>query len=252
MPSETEDKPQRIQRLFKGEVDDVDKAKRTVTSIITTDAIDRYKEVVVARGISLDSFRENPVVLWCHNPTVVIAKNLWIKRFTKDGRSGLIAKTLFAKTEKALEVFELYAEGFLNGWSIGAYPDYAAYGPPTEAEIKARPELKNCRCLFRKAELVEYSACSIPANPEALGNEVGKSISADLRREIEQAERWETPDEIEKEATLPPLPAKLPPLIGRTFEQAMADTRAMVARMTGPDAVERAVRDTIDRAKGRV
>jgi phage head maturation protease len=262
--SET-DRPDKIHRLYKGEVDDVDKSKRTVTATITTDAIDRYHEVILAKGIQLDNFRENPVVLWCHAGTVVIGKNLWIKRFTKDGKSGLIAKTLFAKTEKAEEVFQLYCQGFLNGWSIGASPDWSAYGQPTEEEVKARPELKKCRCVYRKVELLEYSAVSIPANPDAIGNEIGKGISAELRREIEMAPEWlakmgedvgqdmgQDRPKIDRKAELPPLPGVLPPLIGRSFEEALAQRMNQVSRMTSKSAAEQAAQDTIDRLRGRV
>ncbi|WP_435005167.1 hypothetical protein P12x_003061 [Tundrisphaera lichenicola] len=250
----TPDRPEIIRRAFKGTVDDVDSSKRTVTAIITTDAIDRYKEVILPKGIALDNYRANPVVLWCHMGTIVVAKNLWIKRFSKAGVNGLIAKTLFAKTDNAEEIFQLYVEGFLNGWSIGARPDWSTCSSPTPDEIKARPELKACYGIIRKCELLEYSAVSIPANPEALGNEIGKSISRSLREEIQTAERWSPSDpapEPEPEPTPAP-PVVLPELVGRTFEQALAETRAMVARMTGPAAVQKAAQDTIDRLKGRV
>jgi hypothetical protein len=268
MSTDIINKPKTIRRIYKGAVDETSKEKRTVTSIVTTDCVDRYREVIVAKGITLDCFRENPVVLWCHNGTIVIGKNLWIKRFTKDGKSGLIAKTLFAKTEKAEEVFQLYCDGFLNAWSIGANPDYSTWSPPTEEEIKARPDWKKARALYRKCELVEYSAVSIPANPEALGNECEKRIGAELRRAAEESPSYvelllqldeepkETPlpvtePEQKKASILPPLNA-LPPLVGRTFEHALAETRSMIGGMTSKSAAEKAAQDTLDRLKGRV
>lgn len=254
MPTEIKP-PDRLTRLFKGEVDDVSKSKRTITSIITTDAIDRYKEVIVARGLKLDNYQANPVVLWGHNTDNVIGKNLGLARKTKGDRQVIIAKTWFAKTDFASEIFELYADEILNGWSIGCkFIDHKSYGPPTEDEIKARPELKDCHCVYRKLELIEYSAVSIPANPEALGNEIGKKISTDLMRQIKSGPRWDTdePPLIDEVREPKPGPVELPPLLGRTFHQAVTDMRNAVRGMTTREAAEAAAKESIDRLKGRV
>lgn len=269
------DRPDRINRIFKGAVDDVSAKKRTITSIISTDCVDCYNEIIVSKGVDTKAFLENPVVLWCHNATIVIARCVGLKRTTKNDRNVWIAKTLFAETEKAEEVFQLYAQGFLNGWSIGGYPDWSACSAPTAEEIKANPHYKLARCLIRKLRLVEYSACSIPANPESLGNELEKAASAELVRMIRESGTWaevlgesesgsglappspastpgRAPGALHLQADLPPLPPPLPPLVGRTFEQALAETRATVARMTGGEAARKAAEEAIDRLKGRV
>jgi hypothetical protein len=285
------DRPKTIRLTVKSEVEEVSVTRRTIISTITTDCLDRYREAIVTRGIALDNFRANPIVLWCHYGTAPIGKSLWIKRQTRDGKSLLLAKTLFAKTELADEIFMLYVDKFLNGWSIGACPDWSTYSPPTDEEIKSRPEYKKARALIRKCELVEYSACSIPANPEALGNdnETEKKLSAPVRRQIEASEHWSdlledseedsglrtqdsglrTQDSegirpqssvlspspmssVFKGNVLPPLPAPLPALVGRTFAQALEATHRDVARLTTRAAGEAAALQTIDRLKGRV
>lgn len=264
------DRPDRIERVFKSTTDDVSRKKRTITSVISSDDVDRYNEIVVAKGIDLSEFLENPVVLWCHRMSdLPIGKCVGLKRATKNDRSVLIAKTLFAECDFADEVFELYAEGFLNGWSIGAYPDWSTCSAPTAEEIKANPHYKKARCLIRKCKLCEYSACPVPANPAALGNDVEKRARAELIKAVRESKTWAeildgeatgpapatpegTPDSPPVALALPPLPPPLPPLVGRTLGQAIAERRAMVARMAGGEAARKAAQEAIDRAKGRV
>lgn len=256
--TETGTKPEIIRRAFKGTIDDVDAKKRTVTAIVTTDAIDRMREVISPKGIALENFQANPVVLWCHKSgDPPIGKSLWIKR--SGTKRGLIARTLFAKTDRGEEIFQLYVDGFLNGWSIGARPNWKTYSPPTPDEIKARPELRECAAIIRQCELIEYSAVSIPANPEALGNELGKSISRSLLEEILAADRWEPTtkaaedaDEREKEQDEQPARIELPPLVGRTLAEVIEARRLAIRSMTGAEAIKRAFAEQVDRAKGRV
>jgi hypothetical protein len=253
------DRPQRLRKIFKGSIDDISTENRTITSVITTDCVDRYKEVIVAKGINLENFLTNPVVLWCHNSTIVIGKNVGLRRTTKFDKSVLIAKTLFAKTEKAEEIFQLYCQGFLNGWSIGCQPDWSKYSAPTDDEIKKRPDWKLARALIRACELTEYSAVSIPANPEALGNELEKLASAELVRAMRESETWsqifdqpaEGPPPIAVPQQLQTI-LELPPLIGRTFEQALASVHNEVGRLTSKQAAEKVAQDALDRLKGRV
>jgi len=146
---------------------DVDRDARTVTATINTDAVDRYKTVICPEGGDFTAYRKNPIVLYEHGRTEavpVIGRNLWIKA----QRRKLIAKTQFlpeGTSPLADTVFSLYAEGFLNGWSIQFRP--IADGRPTPDEVRARPELADCERLYRSWELLEYSAVCVPGNPEA-------------------------------------------------------------------------------------
>ncbi len=263
--SQATKKPRIIRRAFKGTVDDIDEKKRTVRAIITSDAIDRYGEVIEPKGIRVDNYLKNPVVLWCHDSRrPPIAKNLDLKRKSQQ----IIANTLFDDEEFADKVFQLYVKGFLNGWSIGARPIWKFCSGPTPDEIKARPELKDCDWIIRACELIEYSAVSIPANQEALGSEIGKSIERSLLAEIAGGDRWDDdrhelartsrsiePDndpEPEEKTEPAPIIKELPELIGRTFGEVVAMQQSLIRRMAGRDAVERNMQDVIDRVKGRV
>jgi phage head maturation protease len=145
---------------------------RTEVSKITTEAVDRDKEVVIAKGIDLAAYNANPVVLLNHNWTSLpIGKSKWIKP-TLEVR-GLKAKTQYAERPSNYtgewvpeSVYSLIKQDMLPGKSIGFLPLEAR--PPEKAEIAQRPELKDVRRIITKSILLEYSVVGIPSNPEAL------------------------------------------------------------------------------------
>lgn len=158
-----------IARAYEATVDDVSAAQRTVTAVINTAAVDRFRTVIDPAGIDLEGYRKNPVVLWEHgkDPTrgrLPIGRNLWINR----GNNKLVARTEFARDDYSQTLFELYRDGALRGWSIFAIPNEKASGKPTRAEIAARSELAECETIYRACELGEYSAVAVPGNAETL------------------------------------------------------------------------------------
>lgn len=157
--------------------------ERTVTAIISTSAVDRDKEVVVARGIDFEQYLKNPVVLWAHNSwDTPIGKAMWLKRTGKK----IIAKIKFADTDKAEEVYQLYKGGFLSAFSIGFIPTKRKQPEPDD--IKKNPDWADARMIIEKSELLEFSAVPVPANPEALVTAVKNkdiSISDDTIDELD-------------------------------------------------------------------
>jgi len=132
--------------------------ERSVVHYITTTTKDRYGDIVNPMGADLSNYEKNPIVLFNHNPNWVIAKSLW----RKNEKDGILAKTKFASIDFASDIYQLYKEGVMNAWSIGFIPDW-----------QEAVDLEN-GYLFNKWELVEYSAVSIPANPDAIT--IGRSI----------------------------------------------------------------------------
>lgn len=160
---------EKLCRAYQAEVRAVDGEERTVTSTVNTASVDRYKTVIAPEGIDLMAYRKNPVVLWEHgkDPTrgsKPIGKNLWIRQVG----STLQAKTVFWDDEYSRSIFDMYKEGMLSGWSINVLPDPDSSSPPTKEELRARPELSECRMVYRKGELAEYSAVAVPGNSETL------------------------------------------------------------------------------------
>jgi HK97 family phage prohead protease len=147
----------------------IDPANMLVRSIISTSAPDRAGDVVLPAGLrNRDEFLKNPVVLWAHQrtmPPIGICQTLDVQP------DRIVAETKFsASSPLAADVFKLYAEGILRGWSIGFLP------------VKVVPTRTGLR--IEEWDLLEYSAVPVPENPGALTMAVQKGMihSPDLRR----------------------------------------------------------------------
>jgi hypothetical protein len=143
----------------------VDEAERSVVHFITTDAVDREKEVVLPDGLDFSEFRQNSIVPWAHQyDKPAVAKSLWVRR--ED--NGWLAKTVFAPTPRGEECWQLAKGEFCKAWSIGFIADKSLSGSPTQKELSEHPAWKSADRIHRKAKVIEYSFCNVGMNPEAL------------------------------------------------------------------------------------
>ncbi|MCX7611851.1 MAG: HK97 family phage prohead protease [Ignavibacterium sp.] len=161
----------------------IDAEKREITHIITSDTVDRDGDIVIPEGGKFDNYERNPIVLFMHNQYYPIGKNLW-KKIVKDSTGTYLkVKTKITdKTELANDVFNLYSEGILKAWSIGFTPNWNKV-----EEIKDEKG-KFLGYKFNEWELLEYSAVSIPANPDAITEAYKIVKSEELKRQIEYDE----------------------------------------------------------------
>ena len=102
-----------------------------------------------------DEFLRNPVVLWAHQrtmPPIGTCIDL------ADHAGRIIAVTKFATgVPLAEDVFRLYEQGMLRGWSIGFVPSARV----CDAQADGRRGL-----LVESWDLLEYSAVPVPENPQ--------------------------------------------------------------------------------------
>ncbi len=156
--------------------------ENTAIAAISTDIIDRDKEVMLPKGMNADNWVKAPRVLWSHDYyREPIGKGYWIKK-----RGGIIkAKWEWAPTPDAQQKRMLWEKDFLNTVSVGFIP--SKNHVPTPEEIKTRPELAEARSIIDEWELLEFSIVNVPANPDALAAAInGKSIniSKELQGEL--------------------------------------------------------------------
>jgi hypothetical protein len=201
-----------IFKTYDSEVKTVDE-ERALNVTITTQDKDRSGDIVVPRGAKLANFRKNPVVLLAHD-----YRGLPIAKAEKLERSdnNIQAKVVFPEEGTyplADTVYNLYKNKFMKAWSIGFIPLKSEDIYEEDDEENKEDEIRRTTGRrFKTWELLEFSACSVPANPNALSNMMEKGIDLDPLKEIGLIEIEESdvsdntvtkPEENEKEIRLP-------------------------------------------------
>lgn len=149
-----------------------DKDARSARFVMSKEIPDRYGDIVVAKGIKLDDFTKNPVVLWAHN-----SRNAPIGMWSDVAVAGkgLEGTANFApegKNEEADKVASLVEASLLRACSIGFMP--------LEWEVIDKDKPWG-GWKFIESDLWECSICSVPANPAALVKAAGGDMGAALQ-----------------------------------------------------------------------
>ena len=148
-----------MSKVYKTFVADEVKAEgegRTIRFRITTDAVDRERDILSPGGWKLDSYLANPVILWAHSyQQPPIARALEIVS-TEHGLSSLAEFPPKGTYAFADTIYDLLKGGFLNAASVGFAPIKHAYNETRHGVD------------YSEQELLEFSVVPVPANPEAL------------------------------------------------------------------------------------
>jgi len=147
----------RVTKLFNTKASSIDEEKRSVTFVISTNQEDRYGEIVDQKSWDFKSYKQNPLVLWGHDPdqpenVLGTGGNL---KVAQDGSQTTAELTFDSDINpKAGLVFEQIKRGTLRTVSVG----FMNHSFEVENDI---PVLKD-------NELLEISVVPIPANPGAI------------------------------------------------------------------------------------
>ena len=174
-------KPSDIEFIRKGVIVKaaIEDEERSSTELINTPDVDRDKEILIPRGADLRYYKTNPQVLWAHSyGTLPIGKAAWVKKKAE----GLLAKTIYATTELAEQIWQLVKGGFLPARSVGFIP--LESHEPDEKEIRKYPERAEARRVIDKWELLEYSVVPVPSNRQALQQAMAKGL--DLSTDMQE------------------------------------------------------------------
>ena len=151
---------------------------RSIDFAISTEAVDRYTDIVSLGGWQTKNYVRNPVVLWAHDdsiPAIARGSNVRIEN------RALRSTAIFAAREfhpLADTIYQLLKNKFLSAASVGFVPLKAK-----AAAGKDRPFGLD----IIEQELLEWSVVNIPANPECLVQ--ARSIGIDTAPLIGWAER---------------------------------------------------------------
>jgi hypothetical protein len=226
--------------------------ERSDVSWITTESPDRQNEVVIAKGINDSQFALNPIVTLnhCyHMPPV--GKSLWRKRAKDGALVGIKAKTQYPPIPPHWPegeewppdcAFSLVQADLLRGKSIGFLPT-AVHVPTREERERGIQKGGEGASAWQKVDLVidewillEYACVFLPAQQNAVVENVSKSFANALG--LEGIKRQEAA--VREEGPF-------------AFTALSELEKSIVRQITDwkPD-VERAIRDALDRHRGRI
>jgi hypothetical protein len=204
------------------EVKALEPGSRTVERYVSTRDVDRDMEVLDPAGAILDQFKLAPQVLWAHDYSLPpTAKDLWIRA----DEYGIKARSQYATTERAEEVFQLIQGGFLNTSSVGFIPlkrvwkgdaEWGGLVSKLNAKWQTDLEKAGAQVITTKWIMIEHSDVPVPANPNALNYAVSKGLALSdamlAALQVKEAEEIEEETE-ETEAQVEPEPTREPDII---------------------------------------
>jgi HK97 family phage prohead protease len=137
-----------------------EEGERKLIFTISTASVDRDGDTIAVGGWKLDNYLMNPVVLWSHDRwglPIAKATRVWV-----EGGTALMAEAEF--TPQGLvplndQIFEMYKAGFLRATSVGFRAIKWTYVDDKDRGFGID---------FVEQELFEFSAVTVPANPDAL------------------------------------------------------------------------------------
>ncbi len=121
--------------------------------------LDDYSQRILVEGIDLKRFSKNPVLLFMHNYDSYPAGR--ITEIRKKG-SQLIGEVEFDMNDEfSARVGQKYADGFMNGFSIGVLKQESSDDETLLLERQKKPTIS-------KSELYEISCVSVPSHEDAI------------------------------------------------------------------------------------
>lgn len=152
---------------------------RSVQFTISTEGVDRTGDTIAISGWKLDNYRANPMVLFNHDPSrpIGVADKIWIE----DGKLKAVAEfqpRSMSGLADAVYQMLTHPKRFLRAASVGFRPlKYAFSTDPA----------RGYGIDFMEQELLEFSVCAVPANPQALAEAKAAGIDTEPVRQWLQA-----------------------------------------------------------------
>ena len=171
--------------------------ERVIQYTCSDESVDRYGDVIKQKGWMLDNYKKNPVILTFHD-YAKFPIGASIKTFVEDKQ--LKMWILFADEETspdAEKAFKLAKAGFIKAGSVGFMPVESR--SPDEKEREALGITNPWGVIYEKSDLMEFSLCGVPANPNAVQDAIKKGIDIQNWVDMEHT----TPEKTEDKAVTP-------------------------------------------------
>jgi hypothetical protein len=232
--------------------------ERADISWITTESVDRDKEVVLSKGMDDSHFKLNPIVTLQHAYYLPpVGRSAWRKKASDGDTRGIKAKTQYPKRPAGWMqdedwppdvTFTLIQSGLLLGKSIGFIPTKCHQ--PQEDEIKKNPDWAGVRRIIDEWLLLEYACVYLPCQQDAVVEAVSKGakIPDNLVELFQIPREWlvtpaAQPQEVKE---------KQKPISFTPWEEIEKSIKRKIEQYDFEAIARKAIEEGIDRAKGRV
>lgn len=225
--------------------------ERADVSWISTEAVDRQKDIVLASGMDNKHYKGNPIVTLAHDyRRPPVGTSSWQRKVNDNGTRGVKAKTVYPSRPEGWPeqqwlpdvAFGLVKAGLMAGKSIGFLTLEAS--APTPDEVRKNPAWADAYRVVRKWLLLEYSVHWLPVNQQAVVEQVSKGLI-------------EVPKDILEQMGVK-LPEKAPPNPGSPvvpFTEITQVKKAFERQLAAIDCDKLAhsiLNDRLDKIRGRV
>lgn len=145
-----------------------DDEKRVIRFIASNERVDRAGDIIRVAGWRHADFDENGVFLSQHKSweDPIGRTEVWKELGSKPALMASVTFPTAEVSEEGDRVYRLYRGGFMRAVSVGFRPTKTLI--VTDEEERADLGLGKYGVVFEEQELLELSAVSIPANPDAL------------------------------------------------------------------------------------
>ena len=152
--------------------------ERRILQYKFTDATtDRYSDRIIAKGVDLEKYRANPIVLAFHNSwdfPIGSTIKAWYDKETDSVKGWvLFYDANIDDSGFAESVFKFASSGAVKTGSIGFIPKKARR--PTDEE-KKEFGMQEWGVVYEEIELLEYSIVPLPANPSSMQEPISKGF----------------------------------------------------------------------------
>lgn len=153
---------------------------RRVRHVASDESADRMGDVIRVKGWDLRPFRKNPQLLFNHNHDAPLGQVAEIGAAEHKGAPALLSESDLYPDEKLTEerqvIARLAEDGDLPAVSVGFLPRKTSR--PDSPEERQALGLGEWGVLYEKAELLELSVVTVPANSNALMRRLDEMVGA--------------------------------------------------------------------------
>jgi len=158
---------------------------RVIQYRVSDETVDRYGDIVRAKGATLGNYRNNPVVQFAHDysqPNVGVSVKTW---YAKDDACvyawALYFDDRIDPTGRSDLIHRLAKANAMRACSVGFYP-IATRRPDSEERQKLG--MSDYGVVYETWDMMEFSPCPVPANPNALRDDVQDEMRDGFKRAL--------------------------------------------------------------------